>query len=293
MPPSTPPGVADDQRAELRGEAEQDRHDRRDVVGGRGVDPGRGHDADVLGVGGGGRAADRAGEHGADAVGGDGPAHVGSRSVPVISATALTWPVFSAISAMTAGSTSSDGRELEVGASAGVGQAEPAARTRRLPKSTRKCVRDLAGAVVVGGDLAEDLVGRPRRARSRRSGRGRCAMRPTKPAQRHRAARTTNGHREQRDPLVLRPVDVGDDRRQVEADQHDDRAGDDRREDPVDARPRRGSGSTTPTSASTSAGDQDRAGHDRRRSCRRPAPGSRPPRRRRTRRCRGSWAPCP
>ena len=40
----------------------------------------------------------------------------GSRSRPVISATALTWPVFSAISAITAGSTSSANVTLKDGA---------------------------------------------------------------------------------------------------------------------------------------------------------------------------------
>src|SRR5690606_1845748 len=62
--------------AELRAQAEQDRHQRCDVVGGRRVDPGRRHDADVLGVGGGRGATDGGGDHGADTVGGDGPAHV-------------------------------------------------------------------------------------------------------------------------------------------------------------------------------------------------------------------------
>ena len=37
-------------------------------------------------------------------------------------------------------------------------------------------------------------------------------------------------HHDQGDPLVLRPVDVGDDRREVEADQHHHGAGDDRRQ---------------------------------------------------------------
>ena len=59
------------QGAELGREAEEDRDGRGHVVGGRGVDPGGRHDADVLGVGRGGGAADRGGEHGAEAVGGD------------------------------------------------------------------------------------------------------------------------------------------------------------------------------------------------------------------------------
>ena len=54
-------GRGRDDRAELRAEAEQDRDDRGDVVGQRRVDPGRGHDADVLGVGRRGRTADEAG----------------------------------------------------------------------------------------------------------------------------------------------------------------------------------------------------------------------------------------
>src|SRR5690606_26254453 len=47
------------------------------VVGGGGVDAGDGHDADVLGVGGGGRSADGGGQHRGHAVGEDRPAHVG------------------------------------------------------------------------------------------------------------------------------------------------------------------------------------------------------------------------
>ena len=75
MPPSTAGGVGVDDRAELRHQAEQDRDDRGDEVGRGGVDPGGGHDADVLGVRRGRRAADGGGDHGADAVGGDGAAH--------------------------------------------------------------------------------------------------------------------------------------------------------------------------------------------------------------------------
>ena len=59
MPPSTPPGVAETTAPNFGREAEHDRHDRGDVVGGGGVDPGRRHDADVLGVRRGRRAADR------------------------------------------------------------------------------------------------------------------------------------------------------------------------------------------------------------------------------------------
>ena len=44
------------------------------------------------------------------------------------------------------------------------------------------------------------------------------------------AATMVKSHRRQRDPLVLGPVDAGDDRGQVEADQHDDGTGDDRRQ---------------------------------------------------------------
>ena len=77
MPPRTPPGVALTIAPNFGHEAEQDRDQRRDVVGGRGVDPGRAHDADVLGVRRGRRATERAGEGGRDAVGTDGAAHVG------------------------------------------------------------------------------------------------------------------------------------------------------------------------------------------------------------------------
>src|SRR4029453_6637289 len=58
-----------DDRADVGGEAEQDRHQRGHVVGGGGVDPGRGHDADVLGVGRGRRPADGRGEGGGTALG--------------------------------------------------------------------------------------------------------------------------------------------------------------------------------------------------------------------------------
>ena len=75
IPPSTPPGDGRDERAELGAQPEDDGHRRGDVVGRGGVDPGRGHHPDVLGVGRRGRTADRGGEHGAETVGGDGAAH--------------------------------------------------------------------------------------------------------------------------------------------------------------------------------------------------------------------------
>ena len=74
-----------DDRAELRAQAEQDRDDRGDVVGGGRVDPGRAHDADVLGVRRGRRAAERAGQRGGEAVGADGAAHVGVEVAPASS----------------------------------------------------------------------------------------------------------------------------------------------------------------------------------------------------------------
>ena len=66
-----------DDRAELRAQPEQDRDAGRHVVGRRGVDPGRSHDADVLGVRRRRRAAERGGERRRQAVGADGSTHVG------------------------------------------------------------------------------------------------------------------------------------------------------------------------------------------------------------------------
>ena len=62
-----------------------------------------------------------------------------------------------------------------------------------------------------------------------------------------------------RDPLVLRPVDGGDHRREVEADQHDDRAGDDRRQHRVD-QARADEVDEHADQRQDDAGDQDRAG---------------------------------
>ncbi|MDG5974180.1 outer membrane receptor protein [Hydrogenophaga taeniospiralis CCUG 15921] len=65
-----------DQRAELGTEAEQDRHAAGHEKDGGGVDLGRGHDADVFGVGGHAGAARAAGHDGGHAVAHEGAAHV-------------------------------------------------------------------------------------------------------------------------------------------------------------------------------------------------------------------------
>ena len=106
--------------------------------------------------------------------------------------------------------------------------------------------------------------------------------------QQHRRTHHERGG-EQRDPLVLRPVDAGDDRREVEADQHHDGAGHGRRQDLVDdARAREVH--EHPDDAERETGDEDRAGDVGRVAVvlRR---GSRSRWRRTTRWCRDSWAP--
>ena len=76
-PAEHPTGGGAHDRAELGAQAEQDRDRGGHVVGGRRVDLGGAHDADVLGVRRGRRPAERAGQRGGEAVGADGPAHVG------------------------------------------------------------------------------------------------------------------------------------------------------------------------------------------------------------------------
>jgi hypothetical protein len=121
--------------------------------------------------------------------------------------------------------------------------------------------RDLAGCGVEGRDLAEDLVEDPGEDVPENQGK---EDRDTadEPTEGH-GADDREGHDQQRHPLVLRPVDVGDDRSQVEPDQHDDCTGDDRRQDAVqDARPE-----VVDEHAHQSqdeAGDQDRPGDLRR-----------------------------
>ena len=82
-------------------------------------------------------------------------------------------------------------------------------------------------------------------------------MRAEEAAQRQRGD-DDERHRRQRHPLVLRPVDAGGDRGQVEADQHDHRAGDGRRQhlvDHLDA----GEVDQQADEGEDDAGDQDRA----------------------------------
>ncbi len=193
----------------------------------------------------------------------------GSRSVPVISATALTWPAFSAISAITAGSTSRMKANLKSG------RCQPATSLPSAPvvvcggnpnheaaftpdQSTRSWL------VACVAPPSTDVIGPAVRSSSQDSRYPK--TRPTKIAIRLMKPRTTDGdhhherHRGQRHPLVLRPVDGGHHRREVEPDQHDHRAGDHRRQhcvqhleaEEVDDHADHGQ---------DRAGDQDRAGH--------------------------------
>ena len=85
-PPSTPGGMAEMVRTDLGAQRQAIAASAGNPVGGRRVDAGRGHHADVLGIGGGRRTAAEPGQHGGHAVGGQRAAVSGSVSVPVI------WP---------------------------------------------------------------------------------------------------------------------------------------------------------------------------------------------------------
>ena len=176
----------------------------------------------------------------------------GSRSWPVISATALTWPVFSAISAMTAGSTSRIAAMVKVGVCHPTTSLPSAATTVCDGKPNHEASADgrgvpaqvrggLGGAAEHGGDLADGVVEQPGQRRAEDQGEeDRDAA--DEPAERD-GRDDREGHRGQGDPLVLGPVDAGDDRGEVEADQHDDGTGDDRGQHLVQHRASRGSGS--------------------------------------------------
>ncbi|OLE27931.1 MAG: hypothetical protein AUG49_03855 [Catenulispora sp. 13_1_20CM_3_70_7] len=90
----------------------------------------------------------------------------------------------------------------------------------------------MAGAGVVGGDLAEDPVGEPgQHIAEHQRDEDRYPAEEAADAD-HDADRDQHG--DQRYPLVLGPVDVRHDRRQVEADQQHHGAGDGRWQDGVD-----------------------------------------------------------
>ena len=124
-------------------------------------------------------------------------------------------------------------REVEAEVRRGeVRQPEPVGLARRRVKSMRSCVTRLAAADRRDrGDLAADRVEQPGEQVAEDQAQQDGDAGPE--AAQHQRADDDEGHRGRRDPLVLRPVDVGDDRGQVEPDQHDDRAGDGRRQDAV------------------------------------------------------------
>ena len=223
----------------------------------------------------------------------------GSRSVLVISATALTWPVFSAMRAMTAGTT------RRMAAIENDGACQPTislpaddlgVRREAEPGGVLDAVEvgaevggDLAGAGVEGGDLPEALVEEPGHdvAEDQRE-EDRDASDEALEGDR---ADDREGHHQQRDPLVLRPVDVGDHGREVEADEHDDGAGDDGRQhlvqharaEEVDEHTHEGEHHT---------GDEDRA-RDRGRGGALLGADRHDGTDERRRGARGSWGPCP
>jgi hypothetical protein len=139
---------------------------------------------------------------------------------PVISATALTWPVFSAMRAMIAGMTTRTAAKEKVGRACRrspcrraiiVACGKPNQGAFGDPVEVDPPVRrGLASAGVEAGDLAEALVEQPRQdvaEDQRQEDRD-----PAEEAlERHRAD-DREGHDDEGDPLVLRPVDVGDDR---------------------------------------------------------------------------------
>ena len=257
-----------DDRAELRAQAEQDRHQRGDVVGRRGVDPGGAHDADVLGVRRGRRAAERAGERGGEAVGADGPAHVGVEVVAGHLGDRLDVSGVLGDQRDHTGQDEQDEREREaravhdrdavgevaareadpVGLASTPAQAHAGRGTtgRSRPLGSTEVIWPEDAVEEPGHQVAEDQRQEDRDARPE--------------AREQHGGEHHERRGQQRDPLVLGPVDAGDDRRQVEADQHDDRAGDGGRQDLVDHAGNRRSGRARRPAASTMPADHDRAG---------------------------------
>ena len=268
IPPSTPPGVAADDRAELRREAEHDGHQRRDVVRGGGVDAGRGHDADVLGVRGGRRAADERGDRGADAVGEQRPAHVRVEVVAGHLGDRLDVAGVLGDQRDDAGQHEQDEGEGERG-QVRPGQHAPARLDDVLGRepnqdaadtplqSTRSCrvgVQPAPPQEVIWPNIlsnSQDSTVPKIRPRS-------TAIRDQKPAHDDRHD-DHEAHGEQGHPLVLRPVDAGHHRRQVEPDQHDDSAGHRRRQHQVHPA-RAGVVDRDADQGQHDAGHQDRAG---------------------------------
>ena len=165
----------------------------------------------------------------------------------VISATALTWPVFSAIRAITPGSTSRMKVSDRLGpwttetpsARSPLGKPIQSASPHARPGPDPVVLERLRYAQVVGVlarqrrvDRAEHSVEDPRQQVAEDQGQEHRDPRP-EPGQQdgrtHHERRRGECH-----PLVLRPVDAGDDGREIEPDQHDDGTGHCRRQDLVD-----------------------------------------------------------
>jgi hypothetical protein len=252
-------------RPELRAETQQDRHDRRHVVGRGGVDAGRTHDADVLGVRRGGRAAERAGERGGDAVTADGAPHVG---VEVLAGhLGHRLDVAGVLGDQRDHARQHEQDEGERQARA-VHDVDPVAeRAARKADPVGLLDRGPVPDPVVGGDLglagdlrvdgAEDHVGEPGQQEAEDEGQE--DRDPGEEALEHDRRDDHERRRDQRDPLVLGPVDAGDDRGEVEADQHHDRTGDRGRKDRVD-HPGAGEVHEDADQRQHDAGDHDRAG---------------------------------
>ena len=255
-----------DDRAELRAQAEQDRDERRHVVGGRGVDLGGTHDADVLRVGRGGRAAEGAREGRRRTVGEQRSAHVGVEVGLRHLGDRLDVAGVLGDQRDHAGQHQQDEREGEARR-----VHDRDAVTLQIPAREPDPVRGLhatpADAVVldlhsVAGrghrvDFPEDHIDQPREQVAEDQGEEHGDTRPEARKQ-HRRADHERGNGE-RDPLVLRPVDPGDDRRQVEPDQHHDGPGDRRGQQRVD-HPRARDVHQYADEREDQAGDQDRSG---------------------------------
>lgn len=135
-------------------------------------------------------------------------------------------------------------------------EAEPGGVTdaRRVPAEV---VGRLGGATEDGVDLTHRLVEDPREQRAedqREEDRD-----AADEALEGHGADDREEHRQQGDPLVLRPVDVGHDGREVEADEHDDGAGDDGRQHLVQ-HPGTDEVDRDADEREDESGDEDRAG---------------------------------
>ena len=205
-------------------------------------------------------------------------------------ATALTWPVFSAMSAMATGTISRIAEALNAGRCrpGRVGRCPAAARSRtrrrrrrgrRAGASTRRRTRR---APVIGPSTA-----------SRSSERTNPTTRPTSTPSRPSIPRPatavtiTTSIVISATRLVLGPVRAGDDRGEVEADEQDHRAGHGGRQDRRHGA-RAAEVHREPDERDDDAAHRDRAGDLGARARRPRAPRRRP--RRTTRSSRGSWA---